>query len=89
MFAVIQFGLVTLFASAFPLAPLFSLLNNVIESRVHAYRMVTHERRPVAQRVANIGVTMDILKFLTYLSVVSNVNVSSPSIIFQFDYRIA
>ena len=70
---VIQYGLVTLFVAAFPLAPLFALLNNVIEVRLDAYKIVTQFRRPVAQRVANIGVWMEILKTLTYLAVISNV----------------
>ena len=33
---VIQFGFVTLFVAAFPLAPFFALLNNVIEIRLDA-----------------------------------------------------
>jgi hypothetical protein len=70
---VIQYGLVTLFVAAFPLAPLFALLNNVIEVRLDAYKIITQFRRPVAQRVANIGVWMEILKTLTYLAVISNV----------------
>ena len=28
---VIQYGFITIFVSAFPLAPLFALLNNIIE----------------------------------------------------------
>ncbi len=72
-FLVIQYGLVTLFVAAFPLAPFFALLNNIIEIRVDAYKVVTQFRRPVAQRVADIGVWMEILKALTYFAVVTNV----------------
>ncbi len=35
-YLVIQFGMVTLFVASFPLAPLFALLNNVIEIRLDA-----------------------------------------------------
>ncbi|KAL3187247.1 hypothetical protein MRX96_025559 [Rhipicephalus microplus] len=35
----IQFGFVTLFVAAFPLAPLFALINNVCEIRLDAYRI--------------------------------------------------
>ncbi|CAN7995444.1 unnamed protein product, partial [Ixodes hexagonus] len=51
----IQFGFVTLFVMAFPLAPLFAFFNNIIEIRVDAYKYTTQLRRPLAQRVPNIG----------------------------------
>ena len=37
---VLQYGFVTLFVSAFPLAPLFALLNNLIEIRLDAYKFL-------------------------------------------------
>lgn len=52
---VIQFGFVTLFVASFPLAPLFALLNNVIEIRLDAKKFVTELRRPVAVRAKDIG----------------------------------
>ncbi|XP_075550239.1 anoctamin-4-like [Dermacentor variabilis] len=51
----IQFGFVTLFVAAFPLAPLFALINNVCEIRLDAYRYSKRLRRPVAERAPNIG----------------------------------
>ena len=53
--AVIQFGFVTLFVASFPLAPLFALLNNIIEIRLDAKKFVTELRRPVAIRAKDIG----------------------------------
>lgn len=53
--AVIQFGFVSLFVASFPLAPLFALLNNVIEIRLDAKKFVTELRRPVAARAKDIG----------------------------------
>lgn len=53
--AVIQFGFVSLFVASFPLAPLFALLNNVIEIRLDAKKFVTELRRPVAIRAKDIG----------------------------------
>lgn len=47
---VIQFGFVTIFVSAFPLAPLFALINNVFEIRLDARKMISTYKRPVAQR---------------------------------------
>ncbi len=53
--AVIQFGFVSLFVASFPLAPLFALLNNVIEIRLDAKKFVTELRRPDAVRAKDIG----------------------------------
>ena len=52
---VIQFGFVTIFVAAFPLAPLFALLNNIIEIRVDAYKFATQWKRPLAERAQDIG----------------------------------
>ena len=52
---VIQFGFITIFVAAFPLAPLFALLNNVIEIRLDAFKFVSVLRRPVAERAQDIG----------------------------------
>ena len=45
----------TIFVAAFPLAPLFALLNNVIEVRLDAYKLVTQWKRPIAARAHDIG----------------------------------
>uniref|UniRef100_A0A3Q1I1E5 Anoctamin n=1 Tax=Anabas testudineus TaxID=64144 RepID=A0A3Q1I1E5_ANATE len=42
---IIQFGMVTLFVASFPLAPLFALLNNIIEIRLDAKKFVKELRR--------------------------------------------
>ena len=47
---VIQFGFVTIFVSAYPLAPLFAFINNVFEIRLDARKMLLRYKRPVAQR---------------------------------------
>jgi hypothetical protein len=72
--SVLQYGFVTLFVAAFPLAPLFALLNNVGEIRLDAYKMVTQARRPLAERVQDIGAWYGILQGVTYAAVVSNVS---------------
>lgn len=46
-FLVIQYGFVVMFATAFPLAPLCALLNNILEQRLDAYKMVVAQRRPI------------------------------------------
>lgn len=51
----IQFGYVVLFSSAFPLAAMCALINNIIEIRSDALKLCTGLRRPFGQRVENIG----------------------------------
>ncbi|XP_057314546.1 anoctamin-4-like isoform X2 [Hydractinia symbiolongicarpus] len=69
---VVQFGFITVFIAAFPLGPLFALLNNLIEIRVDAYKFVTIFRRPMAQRTEDIGIWFEILSGVAKISVVVN-----------------
>jgi anoctamin-7 len=71
---VLQFGFITIFVAAFPLAPLFALLNNWLEIRLDASKLVCETRRPVAERAQDIGVWFAILDALAQLSVISNVS---------------
>ncbi|KAH8411094.1 hypothetical protein KR222_002376 [Zaprionus bogoriensis] len=89
---ILQYGFVTLFVAAFPLAPLFALLNNVAEIRLDAYKMVTQARRPLAERVEDIGAWYGILRIITYTAVVSNAFVIAytsdfiPRVVYKFVY---
>lgn len=71
---VIQFGFITLFVVAFPLAPLFALANNVLEMRLDATKFLRHYRRPVPRRARDIGVWKQILDALARISVTTNVS---------------
>ena len=42
---VIQFGFVCMFAAGFPLLPLFALINNIVEIRLDANKMITQTQR--------------------------------------------
>ena len=55
LYVVIQFGFITIFVAAFPLAPLFAWLNNIVEIRLDAFKFVSVLRRPVAERSQDIG----------------------------------
>lgn len=74
-FSVLQYGFVTIFVAAFPLAPFFALLNNILEMRLDAQKLLTFYRRPVTQRVRNIGVWYRILDSIGKLSVITNVSI--------------
>ncbi|KAF9394328.1 Anoctamin-7 [Podila verticillata] len=69
---VIQFGFCTLFVTAFPIAPIFALLNNILEIRVDAYKLLTQHRRPIAQGAQDIGSWGYILALMTHISVLTN-----------------
>ncbi|XP_040306330.1 anoctamin-7 [Herpailurus yagouaroundi] len=69
---VLQFGFVTIFVAACPLAPLFALLNNWVEIRLDARKFVCEHRRPVAERAQHIGIWSHILAGIAHLAVVSN-----------------
>lgn len=60
--------------AAFPLAPLFALINNITEHRLDAFKFVTRYRRPVPKKAAGIGSWNGILLGMTYISMVTNVS---------------
>ena len=39
----IQYGFITLFVAAFPIAPLFALLNNALEIRLDAIKVIVEQ----------------------------------------------
>ena len=44
-----------MFVVAFPLGPLFAFLNNVLEIRIDAFKVLTQFRRPLPKRAQDIG----------------------------------
>ena len=89
---VIQYGFVTIFVSAFPLAPFFALLNNIFELRLDAKKLLVHHRRPVAVRVKDIGVWLQIMEALGRISVVTNALIIAftsefiPKLVYTYGY---
>ena len=71
---MIQYGFVTLFVAAFPLAPFFALLNNIIEIRLDATKLITQWKRPMAERAQDIGTWFTILVAISKLAVLVNVS---------------
>ncbi|XP_009585296.1 PREDICTED: LOW QUALITY PROTEIN: anoctamin-7-like, partial [Fulmarus glacialis] len=69
---VLQFGFITIFVAACPLAPLFALLNNWVEICLDAHKFVCDYRRPVAERAQGIGIWLSILEAIAHLAVISN-----------------
>ncbi|XP_041053392.1 anoctamin-1a isoform X2 [Carcharodon carcharias] len=89
---IIQFGFVTLFVASFPLAPLFALLNNVIEIRLDAKKFTSELRRPNASKAKDIGIWYNILRGIGKLAVIINAFVISftsgfiPRLVFMYLY---
>ncbi|KAF4525071.1 hypothetical protein B566_EDAN001985 [Ephemera danica] len=89
---VLQFGFITIFVAAFPLAPLFALLNNWVEIRLDAQKFVCETRRTVAERAENIGIWCKILHMLAHLAVISNgfliafTSEFLPKLLYQYEY---
>ena len=71
---VIQYGYVTLFAAAFPLAPLIAFLNNTFELRADAKKLFEQYRRPVALHYKSIEMWMTFMEYVGYVSVITNVS---------------
>ncbi|KAL1922354.1 uncharacterized protein VTP21DRAFT_9893 [Calcarisporiella thermophila] len=69
---VIQFGFIMLFTAAFPLSPLFALINNQIEMRLDANKLLLNYQRPVPFRAQDIGMWETILNGINMLSVLTN-----------------
>ncbi|KAL6736548.1 hypothetical protein Aduo_006889 [Ancylostoma duodenale] len=69
---VLQFGFCTLFVAAFPLAPFFAVLNNILEIRLDAYKFLVNTQRPVPAQARNIGVWLKILDVISKFSVTIN-----------------
>uniref|UniRef100_A0A3P8V877 Anoctamin n=1 Tax=Cynoglossus semilaevis TaxID=244447 RepID=A0A3P8V877_CYNSE len=89
---VIQFSFTTIFVAAFPLAPMLALLNNIIEIRLDAIKMVRLERRLVPRKTNDIGVWTQVLEAIGVLAVIANglvIGVSSdfvPRLVYRYRY---
>ncbi|KAF9007761.1 hypothetical protein BDZ89DRAFT_1079277, partial [Hymenopellis radicata] len=72
---VTQFGYVVLWSAAWPLAGIMAFINNIVELRSDAFKIVTHTRRPLPSSQSSpptIGAWLDALVALTWLGAVIN-----------------
>lgn len=68
----LQFGMIMMFACAFPLAFVFAAVNNIMEIRTDALKLLTIFKRPVPRSTATIGAWLSIFQFLIVLSICTN-----------------
>lgn len=90
---VIQFGYLVLFGVAFPLASVVNLVNNIIEVRTDALKILKLSQRTDADDAADIGAWYPILEFLNVLAVATNVGLlvftaDSIEILFNLSERL-
>ncbi|XP_065883003.1 anoctamin-10-like isoform X2 [Dysidea avara] len=69
---VIQFGYITLFASAFPLASAVSLIFLWIELRSDLLKLLWTYRRPYPRREKDIGIWLTVMKAMVYIGILTN-----------------
>lgn len=68
----VQFGQVTLFAAAYPLAAICSLANNIIEKRSDGFKLCTAHQRPLPVQCSGIGAWLMAFEVLGYVAVLTN-----------------
>ncbi|XP_054916107.1 anoctamin-9 isoform X2 [Poeciliopsis prolifica] len=89
---VIQFSFTTTFVAAFPLAPLLALMNNIIEIRLDAIKMVRYERRLLPRKTNDIGIWTKVLEAVGVFAVIINglvIGISSdfiPRLVYRYHY---
>lgn len=69
---VLQFGMIMMFACAFPLAFAFAFLNNLTEIRTDALKLLAMFKRPAPRAAATIGAWLNIFQFLIVMSICTN-----------------
>jgi anoctamin-10 len=60
--SVIYFAYVVCFSTVFPLTPLLVLINQLINMRLHAYKICRVRRRPLAQKTGGVSLVSIIFK---------------------------
>ena len=68
----VQFGYVTLFVVAFPLAPLMAYISNLIEFRSDGYQLLFMNRRVLPGGCQDIGTWMSIFQTMSLIAVITN-----------------
>ncbi|KAH6895860.1 calcium-activated chloride channel-domain-containing protein [Thelonectria olida] len=69
---VMQFGYISLFSVAWPLAACFFLANNWVELRSDAFKIATTSRRPIPWRADSIGPWLTALGFLSWFGSITS-----------------
>ena len=71
----LQFGYVTLFVSAFPLAPFLAFINSQVEIHIVSIKICKLSRRPVNSGTQDIGTWATVFYFIGFVSILTNAGV--------------
>ena len=71
--AIIQLGFISLFATAFPFAPLFSFFTNLLEIMIKLNHLSKYGRRGISECTNGIGNWMSIMDFISYFAIPMNI----------------
>merc|ERR1711871_242151 len=69
---IVQFGFASLFVVAFPLAPLLAAINNHVEIRVDAFKLLHLQKRAEPKGAEDIGTWYNILEIMATCGVITN-----------------
>ena len=70
--AIIQMGYIAFFAVAFPLAPMFSFMTNLIEIRIKLSSMALYGKRAIPQGSSGIGNWSGIMSLISFVAIPIN-----------------
>ena len=82
----------TIFVAAFPLGPVFALINAVMEIRIDAINFVSHRRRPQTVRIEDIGAWYGVLEAVARVAVLMNAFLLAftsefiPKLVYTYQY---
>ncbi|KAK9458777.1 calcium-activated chloride channel-domain-containing protein [Lipomyces oligophaga] len=74
---IVQFGYLSLFSTVWPLAPLFSFINNWVELRGDAAKICLDTKRPIPSKEDTIGPWINNLGFITWLGTLTTASLVS------------
>lgn len=69
---VLNYGYLTLFASAFPLASFLSVIGHAVEMKSDLCKMLFLLRRPMSRRAKGIGTWQSIIESMSWLCLLTN-----------------
>ena len=71
---MVQFGLVTIFAIAFPLAPILAIISNVTEMQLDKHKILDLVQRPMPQGAKDIGSWSKVLEVSGNIALITNLS---------------
>jgi hypothetical protein len=70
---VCQYGYVVMFSSVLTIVPVLALIEILVEIRVDAWKLCNLTRRPFPQRTDTIGVWYNIIQWVSFMGITTNV----------------